>query len=310
MASFSSICRLDGCKRKALLSLVCNRFKPKGEALAFGTAFHASLEKGLEAGINELRKEHLQDQIPLLTEMYVRQETFMAKNNIEVLAHELDFEIKLDGLDEPFRGFIDGLALWNGEQWLLEFKTARYIDVSHVPIDSQITAYLWACRETGLAEPKGVIYIVNQKSMNKPPVVLANGHLSTAKNQGCSYQDYVDKAMEIYGEDVPAKVELFMEWLEKNEQPKLVAVPTKRTEKQLNRFGDDIRRYVEMEQELKRLLEEKGATKAIRETPCFPSKFCFQNCDFKDQCKAILLDDSIEFDRLDKGMYDDIFNAN
>lgn len=309
MSSFSSVSKLDGCKRKALLSIVLGRFKPKTEPLAFGTAFHTSLEKGITAGIAELKKENMYDQIPLLTEMYSRQMNFMDAQGIEMLAHELDFEIKLDGLDEVFRGFIDGLCMWRGEQWLLEFKTARYIDVSHVSIDSQITAYLWACRETGLAEPKGVIYIVNQKSSEKQPIVLASGHLSTAKNQGCSYSSYVDKAQEIYGDNIPPKVELFMEWLEKNEQPKIVMVATKRTERQLDEFGAMLREYVEQEQNLKELINRVGATSALRQTKCFPNKNCYQNCDYREQCKALLLDDSINFDNLDRGAYDDIFEA-
>ena len=289
--------------------MIMGKFRPKSDALAFGTAFHTSLEKGIEAGVNELRKEKLHDSIPMLNEMWMRQTTFMAEQGIDILAHELDFSIELDGLSEPFRGFIDGLAMWRDEQWLLEFKTARYIDVSHVPIDSQVTAYLWACRETGLAEPKGVLYFVNQKSMNKPPVVLASGHLSTAKNQGCSYEDYVTKAQELYGDEVPAKVELFMEWLEQNEQPKLVMVAARRTEAQLDAFGEMVQEYVAQEQALKKVLEEKGSTRAIRETKCFPHKFCMSGCDYSDQCKAILLDENLEFDDLDAQKFGEIFGA-
>ncbi|MGL5715425.1 MAG: PD-(D/E)XK nuclease family protein, partial [Paraclostridium sp.] len=265
MASFSSVSGLTGCKRKAVFRTVMSRFRGKSDALTFGTAFHSSLEKGLTAGVNELRKEGLHDSIPMLTEMWKRQTTFMTNQGIEILEHELPFEITLPGLTEPFRGFIDGLAMWRDEVWLLEFKTARYIDASHVAIDSQVTSYLWACRETGLAEPKGVLYFINQKSMDKPPVVLASGHLSTAKNQGCTYNDYVDKAIELYGEDIPPKVEMFMEWLEQNEQPKLVMVAVKRTESQLDTFGEMIKEYVAEEQELKKALEERGASQVIRE---------------------------------------------
>lgn len=307
MASFSSVVRQQGCKRKALFGMVMGRYRAKSDALAFGTAFHSSLENGLEAGVKELRKENLHDQIPLLTEMNIRQVTFMDGQKIEILEHELPFEIAVEGLEEPFRGYIDGLAMWRGEQWLLEFKTARFIDVSHVPVDSQITAYLWACRETGLAEPKGVLYFVNQKSMDKPPVILASGHLSTAKNQGCRYEAYVEKAYEIYGDETPAKVELFMEWLEKNEQPKLVMVATKRTEKQLDDFGATIVQYVADEQAMKRSVEEKGASRAIRETPCFPHGFCMKNCDYSYACKAMIMDDSIEFEVLDEKAHGEIF---
>jgi hypothetical protein len=289
--------------------MVMSRFRAKSDALSFGTAFHSSLENGLDAGISELRKEQLQDSIPLLIEMWKRQTHLMAEQGIDVLAHELPFEMKLDGLEEPFRGFIDGLAMWRDEQWLLEFKTARYIDVSHVHVDSQVTAYLWACRETGLAEPKGVLYFVNQKSMDKEPTVLASGHLSTAKNQSCSYDAYVNKAVEIYGDEPPAKVELFIEWLEKNQQPKLVMVATKRTEEQLDRFGEMVQEYVKEEQDLKKLLEEKGASQAIRECKAFVHGFCLKNCDYGFACRAMLMDDTIEFNKLDEQTFSEIFNG-
>lgn len=307
MSSFSSLTRLEGCKRKAMFGIIMGKYRAKSDALTFGTAFHTSLEKGLDAGITELRKEGLRDQIPLLQEMWIRQTQFMDAQGIDILAHELDFEIKLDGLTEPFRGFIDGLCMWRDEPWLMEFKTARYIDVSHVPIDSQVTAYLWACRETGLADPKGVLYFVNQKTLEKTPTVLASGHLSTAKNQGCTYESYMDKAVEIYGEEIPPKVELFAEWLKDNQQPKLVMVAARRTEAQLDKFGEMVREYVAQEQALKKSLEEKGATQAVRETKCFPTKFCMQGCDYSEQCKSILLDESIEFDNLDEQKYGEIF---
>ncbi|MGL4998094.1 MAG: PD-(D/E)XK nuclease family protein, partial [Cetobacterium sp.] len=190
MSSFSSITRLEGCQRKALFGMIMGKYRQKSEALIFGTAFHTSLEKGLNTGLAELKKEGLYDLVPLLSEMWMRQTTFMATQDIEVLDYELDFEIPIKGLTEPFRGYIDGLAIWRDQQWLLEFKTARSIDVDHVSVDSQVTAYLWACRELGLAEPEGILYFVNQKSLEKKPVVLASGQLSTAKNQGCKYIDY------------------------------------------------------------------------------------------------------------------------
>lgn len=309
MASFSSLSRQDGCKRKAMFSTIMGKFRKKTDALTFGTAFHSALENGLDAGSRELRKEGLHDQIPLLNEMWMRQTSFMASQGIEVLDHEIPFEIALEGLSEPFRGYIDGLAMWRDKVWLLEFKTARYIDVNHVPVDSQVTAYLWACRETGLCEPEGVLYFVNQKTMNKPPVVLASGQLSTAKSQGCSYDDYVAKAMEIYGEELPPKVELHMEWLEKNQQPKLVMVATRRTKEQLDSFGEMVMEYVAHEQAMKKLLEEKGATAAIRQTKCFPTGFCMKNCDYSDICKAMLLDDSIDVDEMTQEKYNEVING-
>lgn len=303
MASFSSTTRQTGCMRKAVLAMICSKYVPKTDALAFGTAFHTSLEKGIRDGVLELQKAGLDDQIPLLTEMNLRQVQFMDEHNIEILAHELDFEVEFDGIDEKFVGFIDGLAMWNDEPWLLEFKTARYIDVSHVSVDSQITAYLWACRETGLCEPKGVLYFVNQKSMFKEPTVLASGHLSTAKNQGCSYESYVAKAKEIYGDQIPAKVELFMEWLKQNEQPKLVMVATRRTDEQLDEFGKTIREYVAQEDKLKKMIKELGPDEAVRQTKCFPHKLCFANCDYRDICKAIITSDDIKVSDIDEEFF-------
>ncbi|MGL5962299.1 MAG: PD-(D/E)XK nuclease family protein [Cetobacterium sp.] len=310
MSSFSSLSRLTGgCRRKALFAMVIGRLSSKSDALIFGTAFHSALEHGLTKGIAELRKEGLRDQEELLTEMWKRQTAFMASQDIEILAHELEFKIDLPGLTEPFRGFIDGLAMWRGKPWLLEFKTARYIDVSHVPIDSQVTAYLWACRETGLAEPEGVLYFVNQKSLEKAPAVLASGQLSCAKNQGCTYDDYMNKAIEIYGDEIPPKVELHSEWIRENQQPRLVMVSTKRTKEQLDRFGEMVLEYVALEQEVKMSLEEKGASTAIREAKCFPNGFCMRGCDFSEHCKAMLLDESIKFDSLDENSYNEVFKC-
>lgn len=303
MASFSSVTRLTGCARKAILSTVCRNFIPKSDALSFGTCFHTALEHGLDKGIEGLREAKLFDDIPMMTEMYARQMKMMIDKKINVLAHEIEFNIPIEGSDEVFRGFIDGIAEMNGDEYLLEFKTAKSIDVSHVAIDSQVTAYLWACRELGLCDPKGVIYIVNKKAMEKEPVILKSGKLSTAKSQGCDYDSYMKKAKEIYGDNIPYAVEECANWIQSNPNPYLVAVVTTRTEFQLNRFGEMIQEYVRMEDAMKKSIKEKGATQTLREANCFPTKMCFQYCDFKDICKTLLMNESADIDDLDIDSY-------
>ncbi len=299
MASFSSIVRGLSCKRKAILATALRKFQPKNDNLIFGSAYHTAVEFGIDKGIEALKEAGLSDMKPLLIEMVTRLNNFMSINEIEMLDNEMEFAMNVDGTDEKFIGFIDGLALWRGKQWLIEFKTARSIDVDCVPVDSQITAYLYACRELGLCEPEGVLYIVNQKSVNKPPVVLANGHLSVAKNQGCTLTDYLDKVQELYGESIPPKVELFIEWLAENEKPLLVSVATKRSQAQLDRFGDMLKKYVIEEGNLKKAIEQNGIDAVLRETPCFANKMCMAGCDYSDVCKALLIDEQIDIGGID-----------
>lgn len=299
MASFSSIVRGLSCKRKAILATALRKFQPKNDNLIFGSAYHTAIEFGIDKGVEALKEAGLSDMKPLLIEMVTRLNNFMSINEIEMLDNEIEFAMNVDGTDEKFIGFIDGLALWRGKQWLVEFKTARSIDVDCVPVDSQITAYLYACRELGLCEPEGVLYIVNQKSTNKPPIVLANGHLSVAKNQGCTLNDYLDKVLEIYGDSVPPKVELFIEWLAENEKPLLVSVATKRSQAQLDRFGEMLKKYVIEEGNLKKAIEQNGIDAVLRETPCFANKMCMAGCDYSDVCKALLIDEQIDIGGID-----------
>ena len=318
MSSFSSITSMVGCKRKSILSKVCRKFIEPNNNLVFGSAFHLTQETGnLEEGLHYLEnnlppEENLDYNKKLLTEMYIRQYEFMQRNGIKMLEHEIPFKIEIQGeTKENFVGYIDGLAEYAGDKWLVEFKTARYIDVGHVPIDSQITAYLWACRELNIADVKGVLYIVNKKSLSKPPVVLKSGQLSTAKNQGCSYDDYYKKAIEIYKdeENFPFKVKEFMGWLRNSEQPSIVMVPATRTEKDLDNFGAMVAQYVEEEGRLKKAIKELGVTQVLALTPCFPNKMCYQFCDFKEECKKLMLNEDLDIDEMDEDDYNEIFTS-
>ena len=303
MASFSSIVRGSGCGRKALLSKHFRKFVPKSEALVFGSAYHDCIENGLVSGIEMLEENDLLNKKELLIEMYTRYNKFIIENNIKIVENEIEFNMEIEGTDEIFRGFIDGIVDYNGETWLAEFKTAADIDVTYTPIDSQITSYLYACREMGICEPKGVLYIVNKKTMAKPPKVLAKGGLSTAKNQGCSYEDYESVAIEVYGEDIPTKVAEFMEWLYENEKPSLVCVPVKRSDRELDAFGEQLKVLVKKEEKLSKLYKEEGLLIALQETVCFPNKFGCGRCDFKNVCISLYKDSSMDNEDLDEEFY-------
>ncbi|MGL5715967.1 MAG: hypothetical protein ACRCX2_25075, partial [Paraclostridium sp.] len=84
-------------------------------------------------------------------------------------------------------------------------------------------------------------------------------------------------------------------------------VAVKRTESQLDTFGEMIKEYVAEEQELKKALEERGASQVIREQKCFPTGFCMKSCDYGFACKAMLMDDAIEFNKLDEQSFGEIF---
>ena len=282
---------------------------PKTTALTFGSAFHLALEKGLDEGILELQKYGLDSEIPLMEEMVERQLLLFSQKGIEMIDNEIEFEIQLDGIDEKFIGFIDGLAIYNGEPYLVEFKTARSIDIEHVAIDSQITAYLWAAQHIGLSDVKGVLYIVNQKSMNKDPQLLKSGELSTAKNQGCTYESYMSKALEVYGSEIPFKIIQHSNWIKENAKPQVVVIATKRSQEQLDSFEKALYSYVKEEDTLNKSLEEKGIMNVLKETPCFPTKNCYGACDVSKHCKKLLLDDSIDITDMNENKYKEIFEV-
>lgn len=225
--------------------------------------------------------------------MVKRLHKVLIQENITILEHEIKFEVEKEGLADKFIGYIDAIAEKDGEIYLVEFKTARSIDASSVPVDAQVTSYMWACRETGNYKPKGVIYIINKKIKDKKPVFLKNGHLSTSKSQGCTYDDYLDAVVCRYvdeGEDIPATVNAHLNWLEKNEKPNISVIYTTRTEEQLNIFGNMLVQLVKESNDLKELFYEKGIEQALRETPCFPHKFCMMMCPYKEECVRHLTD--------------------
>lgn len=294
MSSYSSLNSFIKCKWKRALNTYFKRVPQNKDALIFGSAYHLSIEKGLAEGLEYLRKNNLEDKSDLLTEMVVRFMKFIGEHKIKIIEHEIKFEITVEGCeDNPYVGYIDAIGEYNGEIYLMEFKTAASVSIDHVSIDSQLTSYLWACRELDIYNPKGVLWICNRKASEKQPTILKNGNLSTAKNQGVPYRAYKEKADELYGDNKPQHILDFMEWLKQNESPSIAMVVATRTDAQIKSYGNLVRKLVPEETELLRKVHSEGIL-AVKDDCCaFPGQLCMKNCDRKDICKYILEQDGI-----------------
>ncbi|MEG0151640.1 MAG: PD-(D/E)XK nuclease family protein [Cellulosilyticaceae bacterium] len=294
MASTTAIAKHMGCKRQTILSRHFRKFEKESEALSFGKAYHASIEGSFNSGVIELDKYGINTNknYQLLHAMYTRFQMFAMINDIEILEHEYRFNIKIaEDLDETMEGYIDGIVRFRGEIWLLELKTARAIDVSSCVFDSQLTTYLWACRHDEKLKaynPKGILYIVNQKGIDKEPQVNKNGTMSVAFSQGCSPEAYLKKCIDVYGgvENIPPRQEEFYNDLKKSYQPRLVCVPVTRTSFELDMYDSQIEGLVRDLASVKHIMNTEGFVSALKKTPYFPTKYCHDTCFSKKECVA------------------------
>lgn len=292
MSSYSSLSSFTSCKWKRALNSYFKKMPQNKDALIFGSAYHLCIEKGLNDGIEYLRTNMMEDKIELLTEMFVRFTKFINEHNIRIIEHEVKFEISMEGYeDNPYVGYIDGICEYNGEIYLVEFKTAASISTDHITVDSQMTSYLWACKELGIYNPKGVLWICNRKASEKQPTLLKNGNLSTAKNQGVPYRAYKEKADEIYGDNKPQNILDFMEWLKQNESPSIAMVVATRTDAQIKSYGNLVKNLLPKETELLRKIASDGILAVKDECCCFPTQLCMKTCDKRDVCRYILEQD-------------------
>lgn len=292
MASYSSLSVTQKCKRARLFRNAMKGVKRSTDALVFGRAYHSCIEnKDIQSGVDILKEYNMDKDIPLLKEMYERFMMFIIKNKIEILDNEISFCVNTD--IGNYEGVIDAILKWNDEIYLGEFKTAKYITYDHVPIDAQITSYLWACDKLNMYNPKGLIWIANKKALDKEPLVLKNGHLSVAKNQGVSYSTYLAKAQEIYGEDLPPQVEDYLQWLKQNDNPSIVMVVTNRTTRQKNDYENILTELMLEESSLMEYYKENGLVESLRICACLPDKACMQSCQYKDICLATYQDEGL-----------------
>ena len=298
MASYSSLSVLCRCPRARIFRTAMKGVNVSSDALTFGKAYHECIETGdINSGILELQKGGLEKDTDLLIEMYTRFLTFIKNQNIEILENEVEFTVNTEEGD--FVGKIDAILSWNGEIYLGEFKTAKYITYDHVPIDSQITSYLWACDKIDKYHPKGLIWIANKKSVEKQPNILKNGHLSVAKNQGVSYSVYKKCADEIYGNDKPKGVEEFIEWLKQNDNPMILMAVTNRTKKQKSDYEKTLKTLMKQENIIMNDYKENGIITALRNCSCLPDKTCMQSCLYRDLCAELYTNENVTNEDVD-----------
>lgn len=83
-----------------------------------------------------------------------------------------------------YSGTIDRVVIdEHGMLWIVEYKTAKTIQTLHYSNDSQISTYCWAAELLYGQPVAGVIYQQHRKDTPREPRILANGRLSTNKDQ-------------------------------------------------------------------------------------------------------------------------------
>lgn len=176
----------------------------KKEALNLGAAVH----RGIETWSIDAAIEALEFDFPANQEAYDAQEimrgTVRAMLNGYFAIHqpfeehdpEIGFEIGArfptrSGMRRSNRiklaGKIDDIAIINGEQWVVEYKTASQIDKSYFDrlyVDSQITFYMMAALRCDF-KPVGVLYRV----LKKPQI---------RRKQNETVEAYIERMMQDY----------------------------------------------------------------------------------------------------------------
>lgn len=159
----------------------------KRRALQIGTAVHKGIEMwSVAAGVQELKagfafpentEEANEQTIALATVQAMLEGYFAIYDEFTEHHPEATFDL---GMRYPIKGGklrtsramricgkIDDIAVIDGAQWLVEYKTASQIDKSYFDrlyVDSQITMYMMAARRMGF-NPVGVIYRVLKKPL-------------------------------------------------------------------------------------------------------------------------------------------------
>lgn len=148
------------------------------KSLAIGTAVHKGIEMWDEdAGIEALnlpyptsQEEADEQEIARVTVLALLRGYFKTYEPFEAHMPELSFRLPMTTGKQYSRkydiaGKIDDVATINGQNWIVEYKTASKLDASYFDrlyVDSQITMYMAASKRLGL-EPQGVLYRVLRK---------------------------------------------------------------------------------------------------------------------------------------------------
>ena len=149
------------------------------------------------------------------------------------LQTEVNFKIKLPwpegkfGIDDVYySGQIDRVVEdSNGQLWLMEYKTAKAMFMSHFLTDPQVGSYMWGAYCIYPKPIVGVIYQQHKKMVPKAPKILAKGTISTAEHQTTTHRHYRQALINIYGEvsNAPAENVKYLNKLAMAETPDMDA---------------------------------------------------------------------------------------
>lgn len=140
---------------------------------------------------------------------------------------EVDFRLELTELSEIagkpvlYEGTFDRIVQdCYGRYWIMEFKTAKSIDLDKLVTDPQVKAYVWAAEQWYNAQFEGVLYMQMAKDAPSPPRILKNGTISVDKNQKTTHQLLRATLLQHYPDgNFPGKYVEFLNTLAEQETP-------------------------------------------------------------------------------------------
>lgn len=199
--------------------------------------------------------------------------------------------VKAAGYDEVrYQGTIDRVCVdEHGRLWLLDYKTAKQFNISHLDLDSQITSYCWAGSVLYPGQDiAGFIYQQHKKNLPSIPKPLQSGRLSVAKNQSTTWRLYKMGLEALYGDvaNCTAQELEYLNSLAAQEGPEGDAMIRRdfvfRSEYQIASEGANII------EEVKDMLDPN-----LREYPN-PTRDCSWDCDFMNVC--LMRNDGFEWE--------------
>lgn len=101
-----------------------------------------------------------------------------------------------------YRGTFDRIVVdSDGYLWIQDYKNvAQFTNPTHLELDSQIGAYLWAASFLYKRPVIGFIYTQFLKRGVEAPLILKNGDVSTNKTQSTSHALYLRALHSVYGD--------------------------------------------------------------------------------------------------------------
>lgn len=115
-----------------------------------------------------------------------------------------------------YSGTIDRVSIdEHGQIWIVEYKTAKTIQTLHYSNDSQISTYCWAGNLLYGRPIAGVIYQQHRKDVPAEPKILANGRLSTNKQQLITHRSLRSTIVNMFGSTQAAPLDYIdhLNWL-------------------------------------------------------------------------------------------------